>query len=1005
MTKLRFLTLLLCICAALGLRAEEKVFAEYFDIPVGSPAGTEVTGRIHLERNKDVHTSPVPAGYTFEILRQKEGQEYFDIDTERDPEGRLMGVLYVKDGVSLPADRARYPLTIGLKDGKKLVQKFQIKINAVKQTLWSQLYERYVPQVINNPRMYGKKKLSDSEVAAAIADLAANGGRFSGEKCYTTHPSEYPGRVDEINHWLGGTIEYDYVNVCDRIGQLGYAYVKSPVYGMEGDPAKHAELRDVIVEAILAYTDIFPIEGTDMLIDGKPIGNCTGDGFALLEKHKMAGHQIPTHQWVLTDPLMVPVLYMMPDILDGISAGDEKMTRLHNSLIRYLQVFTSIIDSRRAIDNPKERWGLISDPNYSAGAWTDANLGHRSRTMLALPIIWADYNRPMTYVQYWYEDFYPEKPYEGFNYAHGWSPHGVVADVAYWMSLSNIPAHHYAQSGYQPDGTISHHVSNGTDAAMLAYGFEWLTDLNTGFNYYKNTPYEIPGENMQFELDRLLDIYPIFFYKQGMDNLISGRSFLADMKHFTLKTYPKAVASLLKAVSKRSKLEGADSLRAYVKALKANKHEMTATVPFWVNEYIVHRQGDEDGKKPFFTSLKLKSERTVGAEDFDKKVRKSWHMGYGIMQTKVKGDEYDVPVLVQFDWHALPGLTEEWRSDALPLKGGSQASKPGANKIAGVLADGTAGMAIYHHLTKEKYSSAQAFKSYGFIGENAISQGSAISRYRKGTGENITTFIEQGALSSPLTICVDGKITTVAPGSSENLTFTSASPMWMHIGARGYVVIPDGGSTTLRVVTGDNINVTDPKYKFKGKRGPGFILAIDHGVNPAAGTDSYAYAVLPNATEATMPALAAAFAKDFTFARKGAEAHALSSASHGVHQFAFFAPSGIEVGGITATAEAPSQLMLRETADAYILSAGNPAPDDKNIISLSFTISKRLPAGTYSYRVGGIYPLDGETVTVSDEGKGSRIKVELPDFRDEKQYNYQTELYNAAPVVITIPKK
>ncbi len=1000
--KQKILALLLCLCSLAGARGEETVFAEYFDIPAGSPAGTEVMGRIHLERNKDVRTTPIPEGYAFEILRQREGQDYFAIDTERDAAGRIMGVLYVKDGVTLPEKPARYSLTIGLKNGKKLIQKVGIKVNAVKQTLWSRLYDHYVPQVIKNPRMYGRKKLTDDEVAAAMADLKANNGRFSDEVCYTKHPTEYPGQLDPIDHWKGGTIDYDFMRVCDRIGQLGYAYVTSPVYGPEGDAAKHAELRDVIIDAILAYTDIFPIEGDDMLIDGKPIGKYTGDGFSLLQKHKLAGHSIATHQWTLTDPLMVPVLNLMPDILDGISRGDEKMRHLHDALIRYLQVFTSIVESRRAIDNPNERWGLISDPNYSHGAWADANLGHRSRTMLALPIIWADYNRPMTYVPYWYADFYPEKPYEGFNYAHGWNPHGVIADVAHWMTMTNIPTHHYCQSGFQPDGTISHHVGNATDAAMVAYGFEWLTDLNTGFIYFKGTPYEIPAENLKFELDRLLDVYPVFFYKQGMDNLVSGRSFLQEPRQFPLKGYVKGANSLLKAMGKRNKVERADSLRAFLKTLKANKHEMTATVPFWVNEYIVHRQGDENGKKPFYTSLKLKSKRTVGAEDFDKKVRKSWHMGYGVMQTRVTGDEYDLPVLAQFDWHALPGLTEEWRKDPLPLKGGSQASKPGDNDVAGVLADGEVGMAIYHHLPREKYSSAQAFKSYGFIGEHAVSQGSAISRLRPGTGESIMTFIDQGALSSPLTINADGKTTTVAAGEDADLTFKSSKPMWLHIGAKGYVVVPDG-ETTLRVVTGKNINVTDPKYKIKGKRGPGYIIGIDHGANPQAG--SYAYAVLPNATEAAMPALAEGFVKDFAFSHPSKAGHALYSKNAKVHQFAFFEPSLLEVGGIKVEADSPAQIMLRETADSYVLSAQNPEPDHKTDTRLTFTLSKRLPAGTYSYRAGGIYPIDGETVTVADEGKGSRVTVELPDFRDEQKYNYQTEVYNAVPVVITIPKK
>lgn len=998
--KLKLIITFLFAVALLSARADEKIFADYFDIPTGSPAGTEVMGRIHLERNKDVHTSPIPSGYRFEILRQPD--EMFALDTKFDSEGRIMGVLYVRDGVTLPAAPATYKIVAALKDGKTVVQKFTIKVKAVEQTLWSKLYERYVPGVINNPRMYGKKKLTDTEVAAAIADLRANDGRFSDEKCYDTHPSEYPGRVDEIDHWKGGTIDYDWARVCDRIGQLGYAYVMSPVYGPDGDPARRTELRDAICDAILAYTSIFPIEGTDMMIDGKPIGTCTGDGFSLLEKHKLAGHQISTHQWVLTDPLMVPVLNLMPEMLAGISAGDKKWIDLHSALLRYLQVFTSIVESRRAIDNPKERWGEIQNPNYSSGAWADANLGHRSRTMLALPIIWADYNRPMTYVQYWYEDFYNGKPYEGFSFSPGWSPHGVVADVAYWMTKNDIPAHFYAQSGYQPDGTISHHTGRGTDAAMLAYGFEWLTDLNTGFMYFKNTPYEIPGKHLQFELDRLVDIYPLMFYRQRMDNLVAGRGFLQDQKKFVTKTYKKASNALLKASSKRSQLQGADRLKSLLRQFADNSFELSATVPFWVNEYLVHRRDGSNAAGPFFASVKLKSERTVGAEDFDKKVRKSWHMGSGILQLKVDGDEYDVPVLSQFDWHALPGLTEEWRTDALPLKGGSQASLPGNNKVAGVLADGEAGMAIYHHLPREKYSSASAFKSYAFIGDRIVARGSGVSRLRPGQGKPIATFIDQGAFTSPVTLCTGGSISVIEPGQSVNISESFDNPVWIHTGKKGYVILPQG-DTQLRIVTGDNINVTDPEYKFNGKRRPGFIIAVEHGTNPAKESDAYTYAMLPGASAAEMPDLCNAFASDFVFSSDSHKAHGLHDKSAGVYQFAFFEPSSLEVDGLTVSASDAAQFMLRETSDSYILSAGNPAPDDSKT-ALTFTTSRPIPAGTYPYTCGGIYPLEGETVTIVPEGSGSRITVELPDSRDEARYNYQTILYSGVPVTVTIPK-
>ena len=54
---------LLCLLPASLYAAQEKVLASYFDILVDSPEGTEVTGRIHLERNKDVRTEPIPEGY------------------------------------------------------------------------------------------------------------------------------------------------------------------------------------------------------------------------------------------------------------------------------------------------------------------------------------------------------------------------------------------------------------------------------------------------------------------------------------------------------------------------------------------------------------------------------------------------------------------------------------------------------------------------------------------------------------------------------------------------------------------------------------------------------------------------------------------------------------------------------------------------------------------------------------------------------------------------------
>lgn len=117
--KILFLVIVLLVCPNMLLTAvaQEKVFANYFDIPVNSPEGTEVIGRIHLERNKDVLTSPIPAGYHFEILKQADG--LFNLETRYDLSKRIMGVLTVAKGQSTGSAPSNHRLTIALKDGDK----------------------------------------------------------------------------------------------------------------------------------------------------------------------------------------------------------------------------------------------------------------------------------------------------------------------------------------------------------------------------------------------------------------------------------------------------------------------------------------------------------------------------------------------------------------------------------------------------------------------------------------------------------------------------------------------------------------------------------------------------------------------------------------------------------------------------------------------------------------------------------------------------------------------
>lgn len=989
------------VLIAIGLLAEiqaglaqEKIFANYFDVPLQSPKGTEVTGRLHLERNKDALTNPIPRTYQFEIVSQ-EG-DLFRLDTKFDTNGRIMGVLSTTKNIDAKEEK-EYKLTIALKDGSKELGRVSVIVKLVNSTLWNTLHSRYKDITVETPRMYGRIKLSDKKVANYIIELEEHQGRFLGFDSYTKHPTAYKNRgyFDRYQNKVIGLIEHDWEAISHKIGGLGYAYATSAKYGPTGDKEERHRLKNALYSAILAYTYSVPIEGTDIEIDGKPIGTYTGDGFSNLNKADLIGLQVATHQWVIYDALITPSVQLMPDLLKDIKEGNKKAEEVYYALVRFFQCASAEIEKRRAIDEPTERWGELRDTLHTSGAWTDANLGHRSRLLLALPIIWADYNRPMSYVQYWYSGFYTDMP-KGFSFSPGWSPHGVMPDVSRWMTKYITPSYRYRQSGFQPDGTISHHISNGTDAAMVAYGFEWLTDCIIGFNQLKDTDFQLDDNYYQFPADRLEKVYPKMIYKGRFDFLVAGRSYLNDLEQFVSKSYLQSIHKLQKATGKNTQIANLKELKTLHKNIKNKTHEYSGSEAYWVNEFLVHRRGENE--KPFYISLKLKSERTVGAEDFDK-VRKSWYAGYGILPLKIRGDEYSHDVLSNLDWHMLPGLTEELRTDSLPAIGGSQASKPGKNLIAGVTADGTNGLGIYHHLPAEAYSSATAYKSYHFINNKIISIGTGISRLREGQEKQIVTTIDQSSFLSKLTIHSNGRTEIINPNESVDRVYSIHSPTWLHTGEKGYIIYPIG-KLELLVKTGATINVTDRRIATST---PNFAIAINHGTDPSKDSDKYYYQLVPNVTAEEMPEMMEKNRKDVIYQYKDKLAHGIYSKEDKTWEIAFFGPSSITLEELAIEAEDASLFLLTDKCNTWQLTVSNPQPSaDKK--QLTFDISLPLKEGKYPYNLGGIYPRAGEFATVEKKGRGSRIVVELPDARDDKFYDYKHELYNAAPITINIEK-
>ncbi|MCG8306896.1 MAG: polysaccharide lyase beta-sandwich domain-containing protein [Cytophagales bacterium] len=972
-----------------NINAQEILFADYFDINTNKESGSTVFGKVHLKRNKDVDKRKIPRDYQFEITDSD--TNVFTIRTEFDRKGRIFGVLQVAPRKNTGLAPTSHKLTVALMQGKKTLVSKEITIHVVQKTVWEYFVDFYKPVTLSVARLHGKK-IKNKELSLLIGDLEKNNGKFLFADIYDKHPSEY----------AKNELEKDWQSVASKIGGLGYAYAKSEKFGLpSGDPETIERLKRVLYKALVRYMSTIPIEPGDLTVDGKPTGTELGDGFSMLSEHGYASHGFVTHHWRVTDALGAALVHLWPAVLEDIAHGDEEALKLYDSAIRFFQLFFSIVPERRSMDNPLQRWKDISNKNYSEGAWSDANISHRMRTLMVMPIVWADYNRPITYVPYWYDDYYNGTEFEGMTFADKWSPSGVVLDLRHWCDKLSIPTHLYDQSGFHPDGTMSHHTGHqSSDVAMFAYGYEWLTTVNDAIGYFQNTAFPIEDKSYRFIADRLNYTYRRMLYKDYLDYTVAGRSFFSDLSNFGSRHVAKDIEELIDGKSPSTVIENEQELIELKNSLKKKAHSFTGTTSFWNADYLVHRK--EDGGNKYFFSVKHKSVRTSGAEDFTK-VRKSWHAGSGVFQLKVNGDEYSHEVMSNADWHTLPGVTEEWRTDEMP-GGPASASLPGGNEFSGILSDGVYGLTGYHHKPIDKYTSAKALKSYHMVDRFGTALGSKIARKKKSKGtEPIVTCIDQSALSSVLSYRLNGKRKSIAPGESVNIAESLEGPSWVHHGSKGYLIFPVQNQQ-LFIKTGKEINVTATDLKIE--KSANYILALDHGVTPdQEGAQGYHYVLVADVKVDDMPGLLDQYVADFTTHSAGSRYHALYSKKEELGQVVFYKPGRAKLKKQQwVETDHPAILMVKDLGKQLRISLVDPL-HSLETAEIRIKVSEALRQGIYNYEFPGIKPREGEKVVVTSGGEGSVIAVSLPDKSDGKFYNYQEQMYAGAPIVITIEKE
>ena len=988
---MRGVLIICCVNLFSGLCfSQEELFANYFDIETSQQEGHEVFGKVNLKSNKDFLFKPIPNTYKF-IL--EENTSVFDIHTEFDNEGRIFGVLKVATDKKTSKSPTAESIKVVLKDGNHVIASKDIIIHVVKKTMWQEFVDVYGPITLTTSRLYGREKVTDKTLEKLLDDLESNAGKFSFSSFYTKHPADYKS---------GKAYDKELEKLTDAIGGLGYAYAKSKKYGKKSiDFKSRQRLKNAIYASAIAFMTGVPVYGKELIVNGKPIGAEVGDGFSKLGDHGLATHGLLTHQWRVTDALVAPLVQVWPEVLEDIARGNAQAQHLYDAVIRYYQVFFSVVPQRRHMNDDNQRWKNISNVNYSEGAWADANIGHRMRSLMAMPILWADYNRPITYVPYWYDDYYNGTEFEGLTFAKNWSPNGVVADVRHWCDKLSLPSHVYSQSGFHPDGTVTHHAGhNASDVAMVAYGFEWLTTVNSAIDYFKNTAFPINDQNYQFVSDRLNYSYRRLLYKNALDYVVSGRSFFSDLSDFGSRHVSTAIEALLLGKSPSTVIRDEDQLKELKINLEKGTHTHTETTAFWNADYLIHRK--EDNNENYYFSVKQKSVRTTGAEDFSV-IRKSWHAGSGVFQLRIDGDEYTQSALTHYDWHALPGVTEAWRRDVMPT-GPASSSLPGGNAFSGVLADGVYGLAGYYHQPIDTYTAAEAFKTYHLIGRFGTAIGTGVQRKQASSNtDEIVTSMDQSKQTAAITYGgVDGKINLINVGTSVALKIPLIQSTWIHHKNKGYLVFPKIHQNLL-IKTGAKINVTATDLNIE--KSNNYILALDHGVDPKVGEkDEYHYVLVANVTVEEMPKVLADYEKNNDISVVKTSYHALLNADQNVKQVVFNKASRADFSDASwIQSNLPALVMIKNFKDAMRFSLSNPLHSLEHK-SITIQVSESLKEGGYTYELPGITPKAGEKVVVTNHGTHSTITVFLPDHEDGAFYNYREQMYAGAPIVLTLAK-
>lgn len=276
------------------------------------------------------------------------------------------------------------------------------------------------------------------------------------------------------------------------------------------------------------------------------------------------------------------------------------------------------------------------------------------------------------------------------------------------------------------------------------------------------------------------------------------------------------------------------------------ENRFTGLNHFWQSDYTICRRNG------WMASLKMASQRVLGAEMMNGDNMKGYYMGDGALYVYKTGDEY-LDIFPLWDWRKLPGVTCYSDNSAMPLLKNAYYPRNDSRFVGG-LSDGTNGISTFHL----RRDGLKANKSWIFLDSVVLCLGAGIS---SDSALNVTTSVEQCWYRDNYEILDNKGRNNVNEYDNPGLLkeFNDSDNLRILHNNVGYVIWNNGNNLYCnsgnKCYAGAIKSSGSPKDIMQMQNdelieGELFSIYIDHGMNPDS--SSYCYAILPDTDEKTL---------------------------------------------------------------------------------------------------------------------------------------------------------